>query len=67
MNNETKEELNNLDISSTMKSQITAECKKAESTEKAARVYEVKKVSLKKRRDRLDFAAEINNINNNFL
>lgn len=65
MNNQ--DEFNNLDISTTMKSKITAEVKLAESAEKAERVYEVKKVSLKKRHDRLDFAREIQNINNNFL
>lgn len=57
------DEINKLDISPTMKSQITAECKQAESTEKAERVYEVKKVALKQRRDNLDFNNELARIN----
>lgn len=61
MNNQSA--INNLDISSTMKSQITAECKQAEAAENAERVYEVKKVTLKHRHDVLDFNNELARIN----
>ena len=58
-----QDELNNLDISSTMKSQIKAECKKAESAEEAVTTYNTKSLKLKQRRDNLDFNNELARIN----
>ena len=67
MTNSYIKQLSNLDVSQTMKNQITADVIKAESISQSERTYEMKKVSTKKRHDDLDFKRELYRINNDSL